>query len=75
MNAELGTWPMSSNGIGERGVVIAKQLCGVGEVVVSALFPFPYLDLFNSGVTSIAVRMPDESRFEEPDEVGFVCGW
>jgi hypothetical protein len=56
------------------GVFIVNRLCGVGEVVVGAVFPFPYLNLCNGGVTSTAVCMSNESRFEEPDEVSFVSG-
>jgi hypothetical protein len=29
---------------------------------------------FNRGVTSSTVRMSDEYRIEEPDEVGSMCG-
>jgi hypothetical protein len=64
---------MLANGIGEGGVFIANHLSGLGEVVVRAVFPFPYLNLFDRGVTSAAVCVSDESRFEKPDEVGFVC--
>jgi hypothetical protein len=42
--------------------------------VVCAIFPFSYPNLINRGVTSAAVRMSDESRFEEPDEVEFMRG-
>jgi hypothetical protein len=63
---------MLANGIGEGSVFIANHLCGVGEVVVRAVFPFPYLNLFHRGVSSSAVGVTDESRFEKPDEVGFV---
>jgi hypothetical protein len=73
-NVDLGTRPMLPNGIGEGGVIIANQLCGVREVVVCAVFSFPYLNLFNRGVTSTAVRTSDESRFEDPDEVRFMWG-
>jgi hypothetical protein len=55
-----------------RGVFIAKQLCSVGEVVVLAIFPFPYLKFFNREVTSSAVCVSDDSRFNESDEVEFV---
>jgi hypothetical protein len=47
-NIDLGTRSELSNGIGEGGVFTANQLCAVGEVVISPLFPFPYyLNLFN----------------------------
>jgi hypothetical protein len=55
-----------------RGVFIANKLCGAGEVVVCGVFPFPYLNLFKRGVSSTAVRMFDESRFEELNEAGLV---
>jgi hypothetical protein len=42
--------------------------------VVCALLPFSDLNLINRGVTSSAVHISDELRFEESDEVGFVCG-
>jgi hypothetical protein len=61
---------VSSNGTGEGGAFVENQLCGTREAVVCAIFPFPYLDISNSA----AVRMSDESRFEEPNEVGFVRG-
>jgi hypothetical protein len=60
------------NSVGEESVFIANVLCFVGEVVVIAIFPFPYLKLFNRGVTSSAVRMSNESSFEESNEVKFV---
>jgi hypothetical protein len=41
--------------------------------VVLAMFPFPYLNLCDRGVTSAAVCVSDESRIEKPDEVGFMC--
>jgi hypothetical protein len=46
-NVDLGTRPLLSSGIGEGGVFIANQLCGVGEVVVCAVCSFPYLNLFS----------------------------
>jgi hypothetical protein len=52
-------------------VFIADKLCNMGEVVVRAIFPFPYMNLFNRGVTSSAVCVSDESRFKESDEVGY----
>jgi hypothetical protein len=64
--ATIGVWHWLG------GVFIANNLCGVGGVVVRAVFPFPYLNTFSQGVTSAAVRVSDESRFEKPDEVGFV---
>jgi hypothetical protein len=50
-----------------------NEVSGVGESVVCAILPFPYLTISNRGVTSTAVLMSDESRFKETYEVGFVC--
>jgi hypothetical protein len=72
-NVDLCTRPVSTNCIGEGGAFIANHLCGVGEVVVCAVLPFPHLTFFYRGVSSSSVRVCDESRFEEPDEVGFMC--
>jgi hypothetical protein len=44
----------------------------VGEAVVRAVLPFPYLNLFNRGVSAAAVCVTDVSRFEEADKVGFM---
>jgi hypothetical protein len=44
----------------------------MGEVVVRAVFPLPYLNLFYRGVPSAFAHVADESRFEEQDEVVFV---
>jgi hypothetical protein len=49
----------------EGAVFIANHLCGVGEVAVRAVFPFPYLNLFNPVGTSAAVCVSDESGFVE----------
>jgi hypothetical protein len=44
-NVDFGTLLVLSSGIGKGVVSIANHLCGVGEVVVCAVFPFPYLPL------------------------------
>jgi hypothetical protein len=72
-DVDFGTWPMLADGIGEGYVFGANHVTCVGEFVVRALFPFPYLDLFNRGVSSAIVCVTDVSRFEESDKVGFVC--
>jgi hypothetical protein len=47
---------------------------GAGEVVVSAIFPFfSQIKSFDRGVSAASVRVANESRFEEADEVEFVC--
>jgi hypothetical protein len=46
-NVDLGNWLVLSKGIGEGVVFIVNQLCGVGEVVLYAVFLFPYPNLFN----------------------------
>jgi hypothetical protein len=64
-----------ANGIGEEGVFsFAIHLRCVGQIiVVRAVFIFPYLNLFNRGVTAATVCVADEFRVEKSDEVGFVC--
>jgi hypothetical protein len=72
-DVDFGTSPVLTNGIGEGGVFFASHLRCVGEVVVRAIFPSPYMNIFNRGVTAATVCVADESRFEKPDKVGFVC--
>jgi hypothetical protein len=50
------------------------EVCCLGEVAVRALLIFPCLNLFYGCVTAATVCVTDEARFEEADEVGFVCG-
>jgi hypothetical protein len=59
-------------GIGEGSVFGPNQLGCVGEVLVRAILPFPYLNLFYRGVSAATVCVADESRLEEADEVRFV---
>jgi hypothetical protein len=72
-NIDFGTWVVSANGIGDGGVFMANRLCSVGEVVVRAVRPFPYLNNLNRQVSSSAVCVSNVSRIEKHDEVGFVC--
>jgi hypothetical protein len=71
---DLGTWPVDAGGICEGCVFGTNQVGCLGAVVVCAVFPFPYLDLFNGRVAAAAVCVTDDSRSEEADKVGFVCG-
>jgi hypothetical protein len=64
-------WRMS---LARGGVFVANQLRYDGEVVVRAVFSFPYLNLFSRRISSSAVRVSSEFRFEESDEVRFVSG-
>jgi hypothetical protein len=64
---------MLADGIGEGGVFVANQVSCVGEVLVLGVLPFPYLDLFNRGVSAAAVCVTDVSRFEESDEKSGLC--
>jgi hypothetical protein len=59
--------------VGDRGIFVTNHVCGVGEVMVSAIFPFPNLNFLDRGIPSASVCVPDESRFEEPDKVLLVC--
>jgi hypothetical protein len=38
--------------VGEGGVFATDKVCGVREVVVCVLFPFPYLNLFYQVATA-----------------------
>jgi hypothetical protein len=44
-NVYFGIRPVLANSIGDGGIFVANHLCGVGEVMVRAVFPFPYLDI------------------------------
>jgi hypothetical protein len=68
----LGTRLVESEGVGKRGVFISDKLRGVMEVIVCAILPFPYFDLFNRGVATSGIRVADEHGFEESDEVEHV---
>jgi hypothetical protein len=72
-NDDLSTRPVLANGIGEGSIFVANHVCGVGEVVVRAIFPFPSLNLFYWEVLSASFRVADKSGFEEHDEIRFVC--
>jgi hypothetical protein len=68
-----GQW-LLPYGIGEGGVFGTNHLGSVGQVVVRAILPFPYLNLIYRGVSAASVRVADVARFEESDKVGFVRG-
>jgi hypothetical protein len=51
---------MTAESVGQRGAVVADELCGVREVSIGALLPFPNLNLSNGGVTALVVRVSDE---------------
>jgi hypothetical protein len=51
-DVDFGTWLVLADGIGEWSVSRAYQLSCVGEIVVRALFPFPYVNLVNRGVSA-----------------------
>jgi hypothetical protein len=46
-NVDLGTWPVATDGICEGCIFGSNQVGCVGEVVVSAVLPFPYLNFLN----------------------------
>jgi hypothetical protein len=73
-DVDCGTSLVLTYGIGEGAVFGTNQLGCVREVVVRAILPFPYLNLFNRRVSAATVRVTDVSRFDESDEVAFVCG-
>jgi hypothetical protein len=72
-DVDFGSWLVLADDIGEGVVFGANQFSCVGEVVVRAVLPFPYLNLFLRGVSAATVCVTDVSRFEESDKVGFVC--
>jgi hypothetical protein len=61
--------------VGQRGVFVSDELCGVREVIsIRVVFPIPNLNVSSSRVMALAIRVSDESRFEEADEAGLVGG-
>jgi hypothetical protein len=46
-DVDFGAWPVAADGIGEGGVFGMYELGCLGEVVVRAVLPLPYLNLFN----------------------------
>jgi hypothetical protein len=57
-----------------RGCIYRESVVRCGRVCGMCSISIPLSESFNRGLTSSAVRMSDESRFEESDEVGLVCG-
>ena len=66
-------WPVVSDGVREGCVFGADVVCSVREVIVCAVLPFPYLNLFDGCVTTATIGVTNESGFEDADEVRFVC--
>jgi hypothetical protein len=64
----------AAEGVGKRDVCIADELRGVRDLIVCAVLPFSYVNLFNRGVSVTGVRVPEESWFEKADEVWFADG-
>jgi hypothetical protein len=74
-DVDVGTQPVSTESVGHRGVfAVTDEICGVREVSIGAVFPFPNLILSNGGVAAFVVRVSYESGFDEADEVRFVGG-
>jgi hypothetical protein len=46
-NANVITRPVTSESVGQRGVFVADELCGLRVVSLDGLFPFSYIDLSN----------------------------
>ena len=46
-DVDCDTWPVVADGMCEGGVFGTDQLGCLGEVVVRAVLPFSYLNLFN----------------------------
>ena len=64
---------MVSDGVCEGCVFGPNQAGCVGAVVVGAVFPLPYLNFFDRRVSTAAVVVANEARFEEAYEIGFMC--
>jgi hypothetical protein len=62
-DVNYGAMPLLTYGIGEGSVFGTTQMGCVGGLVVRAVFPFPYLNLFNREVPVATVRVAYESRF------------
>jgi hypothetical protein len=45
-DVDLSTWPVATDGICKGCVFGTNQVGRLGEVVVCAVLPFPYLNLF-----------------------------
>jgi hypothetical protein len=71
-DVDFDTWPVVAYGVCEGCVFVPNQVGCLGEVVVSAVLPFPYLNFLNRRVYAAAVSVTDISRFEEANEIGFV---
>jgi hypothetical protein len=70
----MSTSVVVADGICEECEFCSNHVGCLGEVVVGAVLPLLYLNLFYRRVTAATVCVAvDESRFEEADEIGFVC--
>jgi hypothetical protein len=46
-NVNAITWPLTTESVGQRGVFVSDELCGVREVCIGAVFPFPKSNFSN----------------------------
>ena len=67
-------WPVAADGVCKGCVFGTDEVSCVGEVIVRAVLPLSYLNLFDGCVSAAAVSVTDKSRFEKANEIGFVCG-
>jgi hypothetical protein len=56
-DVDLGTWLVVADGICEGCVFCSNEVGCLGEVVVGAVLPLPYLNLFDRRVTAATVSV------------------
>ena len=67
-------WQVAADGVCKGSVFGTYEVSCFGEVIVSVVLPFPYLNFFYGCVTAATVCVTDESRVEAADKVGCVGG-
>jgi hypothetical protein len=71
-NVDFGTSPELAMAL-PGGCIYRESFVRCGRRCVPCSIPIPLSKSFNRGVSSAAVCVSGESRFEKSDEVGFVC--
>jgi hypothetical protein len=73
-NVDFSTRSVLANGIDEGGIFVVNHVCGVGEVVAIAIFPFLYQNLFDRGAPSVSVRVADDLGSRSRMKSGLCAG-
>jgi hypothetical protein len=71
-NFSTGLVVSEGNGLGD--VFAAHELCGMGYVIVNALFQLGSLDHFNQTIVTMGIGVFNKYGFTESNEVRFVSG-